>query len=341
MKRKYWLLIASVITSTILLYACNSGLPDTLDVDTPVNEETPVVEPSDPPVETAVAAETDDDTESPALDYTLPPLEDPESITYDQVDLTLNAMTINLLHVIKSFDLDSNGEIEEINLIARDFPSPDVPQETYEEYEIHIKAITYRGYPYNFEPRFNIVDLDKTDRYREIAVSAYGESDDNATTFIKYDGISLKEIGTVPGFYGKRYVDGNPTEGLGNLTIDGSGVISTVQTSFFLMTWSYDTEYRFEDGTTLTEIQKDLYPLDHEVTMLTDLTLGKSRTDQMDGITLRKGEVVTLKECDNKKWVSVMNSAGEIGWFAVDEANTVIGTGKPATEVFDGLFIAG
>lgn len=107
------------------------------------------------------------------------------------------------------------------------------------------------------------------------------------------------------------------------------------------MTWSYDTEYRFEDGTTLTEIQKDLYPLDHEVTMLTDLTLGKSRTDQMDGITLRKGEVVTLKECDNKKWVSVMNSAGEIGWFAVDEANTVIGTGKPATEVFDGLFIAG
>ena len=96
MKRKYWLLIASVITSTMLQSACNSGLPDTLDVDTPVNEETPVVEPAVPPVETAVEAETDDDTESPAFDYTLPPLEDPESITYDQVDLTLNAMTINL-----------------------------------------------------------------------------------------------------------------------------------------------------------------------------------------------------------------------------------------------------
>lgn len=335
MKRKFGLTLVSAITSSMLLFACNAA-PPIPPGDTPINEETPIMEPTETPVETAVETEV----ESPAETYSLAPMENSENMSYDQMDLNLNAMSINLLLISKNFDLDSDGQPEEIMMIARDFTSPDALADTYEEYELIVGGVNFRGYSSDFEPRFNIVDLDKSDRYREIAVSEYGESEDPATTFIKYDGTSLDVIGTIPDFYGKRYENSLPV-GLGSVGIDGSGSIKAIKTSQFFMTWTYEAEYRFENGTTLTEIVKDLYSLDHEVTMLTDLTLRKSRTDSSDGITLKQGDVVTLKECDNKEWVSVMNSAGEIGWFAVDATNTVIGTEKPATEIFEGLFSAG
>ena len=336
MKRKLWLPLVSAITSSLFLFACNATPPNTPSSDTPNNDETPIVVPSETPVESAVETEV----ESPSETYSLAPLENPENMTYDRMDLNLNAMAINLLIITKNFDLDSDGQPDEIVMIARDFTSPDAIADTYEEYELLVNTISYRGYSSDFEPRFTIVDLDNHDRYREIAVSEYGESEDPATTFLKYDGASLDVIGTIPGFYGRRYENELP-DGLGSIGIDGSGTISTIKFSSFLMTWSYEEKYRFENGTMLTEIEKELYPLNYEVTMLSDLTLKKSRTDTSDGITLKKGEVVRLKECDNKKWVSVTNPDGEIGWFAVDEKNTVIGTGKPATEIFEGLFSAG
>ena len=336
MKRKLWYPLASAITSSLFLFACNATPPNTPGSDTPINEETPIVVPPQTPVESAVETEV----ESPSESYTLAPLENPENMTYDRTDLNKNAMSINLLLITKNFDLDSDGQPDEILMIARDFTSPDALGDTYEEYELLVNEISYRGYSSDFEPRFNIVDLDKNDRYREIAVSEYGESEDPATTFLKYDGSSLDVIGSIPGFYGKRYENGF-ADGIGSVGIDGSGTISTIKFSAFLMTWSYEAKYRFENGTLLTEIEKELYPLNHEVTMLSDLTLKKSRTDTSDGLTLKKGEVVTLKECDNKTWVSVANAAGEIGWFSVDEKNTVVGTGKPATDVFEGLFSAG
>ncbi|MGB4587614.1 MAG: SH3 domain-containing protein [Clostridiaceae bacterium] len=341
LKRKLWLSLVSTLTSSMLLFACNATPPNTPSGDTPINEETPIVEPSQTPVETPVETGVETEVESPSESYSLAPMEKPEAMTYDRTDLNLNAMSINLLLITKNFDLNSDGQADEIVMIARDFTSPDALADTYEEYELLVNQMNFRGYSSDFEPRFNIVDLDARDRYREIAVSEYGESEDPATTFFKYDGISLDVIGTIPGFYGKRYENERPTEGLGSVIIDGTGVIKTNKTSTFLMTWNYDAEYQFENGTTLSEIEKDLYPLNHEVTMLTDLTLKKSRTDTNDGITLKKGELVTLKECDNKEWVAVTNSAGEIGWFAVDENNIVIGTGKPATEIFEGLFSAG
>lgn len=327
MNRKYWLCLVSVVASSLLLFSC---------IKVPPKEpgtETPVIEPPETPVETEV--------ETPMEEYTLASLETPEKMSYDNIISDMNAMTVNLLQISKKFDLDSDGQDEEVILIARDFVTPDALPDLYEEYELIIGTQEVRGYSASFEPRFNIVDLDKTDRYREIAISEYGESEDPATTFIRYDGTVLEVIGTIPGFYGKRYSNGNATEGLGKVFADGSGIVKTEKTSFFLMTWNYEAEYQLEDGQSLTEIKKDLYPMNHQVTMLTDLTLKKSRNDSSDGIILKKGDVVTLKECDNVKWVSVMNASGEIGWFALDEKDTIIGTGKTASEVFDGLVIAG
>lgn len=315
----------------MLLFSCATVPPKE------PSTETPIIEPTETPVETNVETEV----ETPAEEYTLAPLETPDKMSYDNIRSEMSAMTVNLLQITKKFDLNSDGQEEEIVLIARDFVTPDALPDLYEEYELIIGTLEVRGYSASFEPRFNIVDLDKTDRYREIAVSEYGESEDPATTFIRYDGTVLEVIGTITGFYGKRYVNGNPTEGQGKVSVDGSGIVKTQKTSFFLMTWNYEAVYQLEEGQSLTEIKKDLYPMNHQVTMLTDLTLKKSRTDSTDGITLKKGDVVTLKECDNVKWISVMNAAGEIGWFALDEKDTIIGTGKTASEVFDGLFIAG
>jgi len=335
MKRNAFFTWVCVLMATSLLIGCTAKAPETPVNDTPVNEETPAEPETYPETSPEAPAET------PGEAIILEPLENPQNVTYDQENLSLDAMSVNILNITKSFDLDSDGLQDEIFMYARDFTMPGSAPEIYEEYELIVNGLNVRGYDYDFEPRFNIVDLDAGDRYREIAVGIYGESEDPATTFYHYSPLGLVNLGTIPGFYGKRYLKGNPTEEVGSVVIDGSGIIKTLSTSSFLMTWTFEDEYKLENDTRLIRVEKDLYPMNAEVRMIQDLTLKKSREDLSDGITLRQGDTVTLTDCDNKEWVSVMNSAGEIGWFAVDQFNSVVGTGKSGTEIFDGLFSAG
>lgn len=335
MKRNMFFTWVCILIASTLLIGCTAKVPETPANDTPTNEETPAEPETNPETSPEAPAET------PGEAIILEPLEDPQNVTYDNVDLTLDAMSVNVMNITKTFDLDSDGLEDEILMYARDFTIPGDLSDIYEEYELIVNGLNVRGYDYNFEPRFNIVDLNDGDRYREIAVGIYGESEDPATTFYRYSPLGLVNMGTIPGFYGKRYLEGNPTEGVGSVVIDGSGIIKTLTISTVLMTWTFEDEYQIESDTRLIRVEKDLYPMNAEVRMLQDLTLKKSREDPSDGITLHQGDTVTLKDCDNKEWISVMNSAGEIGWFAVDNFNTVVGTGKSATEIFDGLFSAG
>lgn len=192
----------------------------------------------------------------------------------------------------------------------------------------------------NYNPEFSIVDLDTTDNFMEVAVSAKGPSEDPNTAFYHYDGKSLKSMGTLPGYYG---VDVDGWEG--KVHFSGDGSVWTEATSGFIQTWSHEVLYRLSKDFMLEKAEGVLYPMEAEVVLRKDLRLLEEMGGTVYGITLRAGEKVVLTGSDDREWCLVENAAGETGWFAVDGygtgEQTVRETGLPVEEMFEGLFSAG
>jgi hypothetical protein len=322
----------ALLVSGLLLAGCTTTPPQEPQAPPPVTEEPPVQEPPvEPPVEPG---------EGPAQENPLDPLEEPGDMSYDEY--TSEAGTAR---VVKHFDLDSDGKKEQIVLTARSLngAGSDTESVSYQEYTLTIgdSSVTVKEEEpvTDFEPRFNITDIDSTDRNREVAVSFYGLDVYQGTSFYRYEGKEIIPLGTIQGFFGLYNSFG--TTSMGAVTVDGSGIVRTISLSSILMPWLFDDAYRFGEDGKLERIAMDVYPLGMEMTMKDDLVLKKSREDLSDGITLKKGEVVTLQDSDNKEWVSVVNSKGETGWFAVDDYMTIRGTGRTADQFFEGLSNAG
>lgn len=235
----------------------------------------------------------------------------------------------NLRHLVLA-DLDGDGKEDIIQIF---FPYD--PYGSFYEYTLKINESKGNFFGDQVEPQFNVVDIVKGDGFKEVAVSEYGPSDDYMTAFYHYDGKNIKLIGEIQGFYGD-----SPWGFTGNVQIDGTGLIRTRTRGQIMQTWFYDDEYMLEKDLTLKNIPKDLYLMDTEVTMLTKFTLRKSRTDDSAGITLNPGDKVVLKETDNNRWCSVVNSQGEVGWFEIQGFNRIKDLNLPAEEVFDGLCFA-
>ena len=318
----------ALLVSGLLFAGCTTPPPEEPQTPPPVTEEPPVQEPPEEP------------GEEPVQENPLDPLEEPGDMSYEEY--TSEGGTAR---VVKLFDLDSDGTKEQIVLIARSLnqPGSDTESVSYQQYTLSVgdSSVTMKEEEpvTDFEPRFNITDIDSTDRHREIAVSFYGLDVYQGTSFYRFEGKELIPLGTIQGFFGLYNSFG--TTSMGAVTVDGSGIVKTISLSSILMPWLFDDAYRFGEDGKLERIEMDVYPLGMEVTMKDDLVLRKSREDLSDGITLKKGEVVTLQDSDNKEWVSVVNSKGETGWFAIDDYMTIRGTGKTADAYFEGLVNAG
>lgn len=236
--------------------------------------------------------------------------------------------------VTRHSDLDGDGKKEKIVLTTG--KSTGFGYDDYTEYTIEIEDRSYelRAFTENIEPRFNVVNITRSDGFREIAVSEYGPSSDFFTTFYHFEGDLLTRIGVVSGFYGEA---SEMCEVFATVNIDGSGIIRGLSRGNLLHTWFYDSEYRMNADFTIVEVPKTLYIMNAEVTAIHELTLVKSPDDEAEAFTLSPGEAVLIRETDDREWCSVVNSKGETGWFAVDGFDVVRNTGKHANEVFDGL----
>jgi hypothetical protein len=326
MVRKRYMLIASLAMSLMFAASCaNSPEPKPTDGN---------------PTVTVPSATVPSVTEPSKEIRILEPLENPGENTYDDM---ITEGTITTL--TKHFDLDSDGIKEKIILLARD-TRPDAGSSEvvmYSEFQLKINEFSAvmksDGMTIDlFEPRFNVTDIDDSDMFREIAISWYGEDVYSGTIFYRYDGKSLTELGQIGGFFGKWFIGGAVDDGA--VKVDGSGTVRTISLGGVLMPWFFDDDYAVEDGK-LIRVQKDIYPLEHSVTVIKDLTLRKSRADNSDGITLKAGESCVITGSDNKEWFSIKNSSGETGWFAVDDYHMIRGTGLPAEDYFSGLINAG
>jgi len=91
-----------------------------------------------------------------------------------------------------SYDLDSDGTVDEIScLLFEDYVSDEKPHLKINNVStnIHIDS-TYNG-------EFKIVDIDKSDKYKEIAIFDGGCSDDPEYDFYRYDSGKIIRLGSV------------------------------------------------------------------------------------------------------------------------------------------------
>lgn len=248
-----------------------------------------------------------------------------ENLTYTEI---LEMANRNMTSTTKYADLNNDGIEEMITLTMND------EWFNYSTLQVNNNILTFLGE--EIESTFNIVDIDSSDKYKEIAVSEYGPSSDFTTTFFYYDNDILFPTGKIEGFYGSAYSYGEDSD-WNQVRIDGNGKIFTQSRGSLLHTWFYQDEYKLSDEHWLVYVPKDLYEMNTEVEVIEEFTLQKSRTDASDAITLKKGEKVTIVASDNKEWCLVENSKGETGWFAVDNFDIIRGLNKRASEVFNGL----
>ncbi|GEM_PF-6864156 len=151
---------------------------------------------------------------------------------------------------------------------------------------------------------FGIVNIDNGDKIKEIAVIDMGPSDDYTTSFYSFDG-------------------------LGKITTQTRGKI--------LDTWFYADDFIISKKHELVHVPKNLYARDTAVTLLVTLPLQKSPINSQIVTTLQKDEAVKITGCDDVMWCIVKKANGVNGWFAVENFDSIVGTGLQAQDVFSGL----
>lgn len=251
-------------------------------------------------------------------------------------------------------DLDSDGQTEQIcyNVISTEIVENEGTEEEflYESLESSLKIneddfgaqfIELTGYiPENISDHYYLVDLDKNDKYIEIAVSDYGVNDYCVTYFIRYDKGELKYLGYVSDMIENQ-----------SCVLLGDGTLNAEIHSELMETARFGAGY-YLDGETLTQKEQDWYYYDRtnwpeeymkhnvlkEVTVYTsnDISSEKKVLTPADG-------PVTFPATDNKNWVQVKTASGETYYLYMEGMTEINSDGvmEDAVEVFENLMLAG
>jgi hypothetical protein len=173
-----------------------------------------------------------------------------------------------------------------------------------------------------------IVDLDATDSWREIALPEYGPSDDFAVSFFRYSQGRVLPLGKVPGT-------------LTGMKFDHAGSMATYCRGAVLHTFSYPARFRVNPASgRIEEVSQALVSMGTKVTLRAKLDLCDDPARPAIVATLRAGEKAVIVRTDNKKWCYIEAAGGARGWFALDGCCRIARTGQDAREVFDGLCYA-
>lgn len=147
-----------------------------------------------------------------------------------------------------------------------------------------------------------IIDIDKADKYKEIAVYTLGPSDDVEYLIYWYDGKSIKEMGRLarwPKFLGNGIV----------LVDDWMGF------------WSKRDKYILNKKTrTLELVPQELYYVGIEATVERSFPIYKTRTGSKIVANLKPNSKILILVCDPSPddylshWYLIKSETGLIGW---------------------------
>lgn len=236
----------------------------------------------------------------------------------DRVSFDVLSVGPNVNPLAEHSDLNGDGTEEEILLVVG---SPT---------RLQIGDAVEEVVGGNTEGILQIVDIDTSDDQKEIIVSDGGPSGDPTMQFFSYDGRKILTLGIIEGSFD-------------DLELLGSGkVISTVR-AHILDTWFYRQTFVLGAQHTLQPIRADFYERYQPggvVTVRIPFSLVTSPTNPTVSASLKVNDIVTITGCDDVRWCKVEVSSGAIGWFELEEFETVVATGNSASEVFEGLSAA-
>ncbi len=191
-------------------------------------------------------------------------------------------------------------------------------------YKLIINDKSVEGDGENLNGTINIVDIDKFDVFKELAISESGPSDDFATYFYTYDGVNIIDMGML--------------EGNMDILIDGSGKIliptrnETLQTWFVWVPYCLNREHKFQEIP-----EKMHYAVSpNKVKVIKAFKLKKVKDSSVGEIALKPGEEITLIGLAYNGWVLVKTSNESEGWFQV-EYDMVPGTKERYTDYLEGI----
>lgn len=229
----------------------------------------------------------------------------------------------------KAIQIDLNGDnaIDSVMIISL----KNMEQEV-DGFTIKVNDQFFEGACQMIGPKFFIADIDRTDRFLEIAIEADGPSDDPTTIFYRYD----KTIGKLGA------VQGNSQHFLSKdrFSVKGDGIIRTKDRGHILHTWWFDSEYKIVNGR-ISFIEMKYIDMNLEVTLLEDLPVYKGINDREVLKILKKSEHVKIRRTDDKAWCEIEAIDGAKGWIELKGYSWIKNCdNKYSGLVFEGLFFA-
>ena len=233
-----------------------------------------------------------------------------------------------------TMDLDGDGKPETIDLnisVSKDA-----------NYTLFVNDLSISGWADNPSQGFHIVDIDPSDRYKEIIVEAYGPSNDYDSYFYYYDGNSLIFMGSTEGLCGS------------DRTVAGDGTVFGRTRGHLLHTWFYTDEYRLNSSRLLEHVPKDLYYdtfyidcQDEEMadflpnlTALISFKLLKEPKKGSSSFTVKEGDRLSFVGSDDKQWCLFETADKRQGWLRVEPFYYLADMKANAGEVIQGLSYA-
>ncbi len=201
----------------------------------------------------------------------------------------------------------------------------------------------------NLAEEFAIIDIDESDKFKEIVISDYGPSSDDTSIFFCFDGKKIVYMNenasnNRPRPKGEDQLYGGNDEIGGEFSYiecGGKGEIVTLQRAALLHTWQYPIRYKLTDGH-LLRVQPEIFKVSWKVFTLRELPLYTERDKKSRQITMDKGTVVTFTALDDIEWIQVTLPDGQRGWFWVKNHSNIINGNEEifGHQVFFGLCYA-
>lgn len=190
-----------------------------------------------------------------------------------------------------SKDLDGDGRREAISLTLEN--------EARGIFTVHVGGEQVRDRLGEGLRGLRIVDVDRRDRYKEIAVHTDGPSDDYAELLLWYDGKHLHRVGLVEGW----------------VEVAGDGRVVGREHHEF---WTLPRPYRLGRDHRLREVPQRYYGLDVAANVLRPFALYREATRRSAVATVRPGARVRLLRYDSRRDVYYgRTDRGVYGWLRV------------------------
>lgn len=243
------------------------------------------------------------------------------------------AMLSNYTESIKEFTRDLNGDNEDdkAEVVANN-----------DGYMLKVNDLAVLGGECDVtENRYYIIDIDKDDEYKEIAIAEtdYGNS---ALAVYRYTGSALYLMGRIEtvGDIAVR-TDSTPIgDDWGAVSVNRDGTITANIGVQFVHTMLIRKQYTLNEKMRLSESGGDYFTIGKYSDFTVTDYLESARSDsEHPKITLTPGYAGTIVKTDLKNWIYIETGSGDSGWIYVSDDGLV--NGERLSHYLEGLNYAG